>query len=282
VDLVHPVEPILSEGNHNGGKDPVLKCARSITATIALLLSFSLISSPAHAQNPPESTVATADATVTFTISDVQFDGPDCVNTPVTLAYTKMGSASMLTRIGLTLNLNQSGASNGISGTWRSDAYDPVIQSSVTTSLKVCPTKIDPDRGPLLVSGNLNTYGGASGRVDSPVPASTVTLAFNPTRLTQPKVKKVSVGFDWIYVSGDATATTVTQGVVPAGGTLTLQVKKPGRPQWVNGSTTSTDNFGSYTFRVPYAEKYPKGTRYRVKLTKCGWCESNASVVVRR
>jgi hypothetical protein len=259
-----------------------LSRARSITAAITIVLSLGALADPVHAQTPPETTVATADSTVTFSVSDVQFDGPDCVQTPVILSYTKTGGAATLTRIGLTLNLNQSGATNGIGGTWRSDAYDPVTQSAVTTSLKVCPSKIDPDRGPLIVSGNLNTYGGSSGRLDSPVPNSTVTMAFNPTRLTRPKVKKVTVGFDWIYVSGDATATTITKGAVPAGGQLTLQVRKPGRPQWVNGSTTGTDNFGSYTFRLPYAEKYPKGTRYRVTLTKCGWCESKASVVVRR
>lgn len=249
---------------------------RAIHSIVGTLLATAIFATPAVAQTPPETTVATSDATVTFTITDVAFDGPDCVKTPVTISYTKNSTKS--TQIGLTVNLNQTAANNGIGGTWSSGFTGPLSQTGIATTLTVCPQKVDVTRGPLLVSGNLNTYGGPAGNVDAPVPASTVNLTYNPTQMTKPKVKRAPYGItDAVYVTGDATATTLTKGTVPAGGTLVLQVKKPGQKAWISGGKTGVDKYGEYQFRLLYAEKYPKGTRFRVALTDCGWCLSNLS-----
>lgn len=65
--------------------------------------------------------------------------------------------------------------------------------------------------------------------------------------------------FPSVAVTGSATAETLTRGVVPAGGVLTLQVRKPGSGKWVSGVTARRDSYGEYEFTLPSAHKYPVG-----------------------
>jgi hypothetical protein len=82
-------------------------------------------------------------------------------------------------------------------------------------------------------------------------------------------------------ISGMATAQTLTHGTLPADGTLTLRIRKPTSTKWVSSMRTSADNFGEYEFRLQPAGKFPKGTRYRVALSDCGWCTDAVTAVGR-
>jgi hypothetical protein len=141
--------------------------------------------------------------------------------------------------------------------------------------MEVRPASVDNARGPLNITGTLESSVIGGLQSWSPVTIGSIALIPNPTKLTRPH-SKVIRGYLWstksYEVKGAATATTITKGVIAAGGILTLQLKKKGRSAWVSGLTTRVDTYGEYKFSLPDAQKYPKGTQYRVVLSGCGWC----------
>jgi hypothetical protein len=225
-------------------------------------------------------TVATPDFTVTFSLSDVAFDGPGCVNVPMSNTYTKTGAEPGRTSARLELHANQDGASNSIQTTLVAMGSHP---ATATTSdpWKMCPERVDLDHGPLVISGTLTSsvIGGAT--TEAVVPLSTIALRPNPVALTRPRDKLTDSFLRSIEITGTATATTLTKGNVPAGGVLTLQLKKPGSKSWVSGLTSRVDAYGDYLFQLTPTRKYPKGTRYRVSVNECGWCANAVSPVGR-
>ena len=175
------------------------------------------------------STVATPDFTVTFSVSDVGFDGPDCVDVPVANTYTKTSAHPSYTTARLSLAANQTGASNGIGTSFSASYGDPITQTNDHGSMKVCPDQINLKRGPLVISGTLRSTTLEGQSYEAPVPLGSITLNPNPTTVGRPKVKLTSSLFSSaVTVTGVATVQTLTKGVVPAGGTLVLQVRKPG------------------------------------------------------
>ena len=227
-------------------------------------------------------TVSTPDFTVTFSISDVAFDGPGCVDVPSTNTYVKTGGQPTLTSARLSLSANQEGAANGIGADFVASSGSPVTDNNDHGSIKVCPERVDLDRGPLFVSGTLTSTVIGGARSEAAVPLGQIALVPNPVSVSRPKVK-VSGGYSpTVHVTGTATARTLTKGIVPSGGTLTLQVRKPGSKSWISGVSSRTDSYGDYEFHLPTSSKYPSGTRFRVKVSDCGWCANATSAVARR
>lgn len=253
-----------------------------VVAGLVFGLVIATVGVPAHA-SVTGTTVATPDFTVTFSVGDVVFDGPDCVDVPVSSTYTKTNAQPVYISGRLDLSANQTGASNGI-GTSISASYGGTTsQTNDHGSMKVCPDQIDLKRGPLVISGTLRSTSLAGPSYEAPVPLGSISLNPNPTTVRRPKVKLTGSSFtSAVTVTGVATVQTLTKGVVPAGGTLVLQVRKPGSRQWVSGVTTSTDNYGEYEFQLRPPAKYPRGTLYRVAVTDCGWCSDAVSPVGRR
>lgn len=223
--------------------------------------------------------VSTPDFTVSYSLADVAFDGPGCVNVLLTNTYTKTSAQPMLTSARLALRANQEGASNAIGVTLETSIGSPVSDTNNHGSLEVCPSKVDLDRGPLFVSGTLasTVIGGA--RQEAPVPLGQISLLPNPTTLSRPKVKVTGQYVKSVVVTGSATVETLTKGVVPAGGVLMLQARKPGSGKWVSGVTARTDSYGDYDFTLSPTGKYPVGTKFRVSLSDCGWCANAVSAV---
>ncbi len=248
-------------------------------STVAVLAGLVVASSvaPTSAGAVADASITTNEATVTLSVGDVAFDGPGCVKAPVTWGYAKEAGRSNWTTIRMEVSANQSAAANGLGGTLSSPYWDPPTATGLSTSFDVCPRSIDVTRGPLLISGTLKTSNLSGAESYAPIPNGTVNMTYNPTRLSKPRARLPKGIVPMYEIRGDATAQTLTKGTVPAGGTLVLQLKKPGRTAWVSGLTSGVDSYGQYSFRLYYPERYAKGTQFRVALRDCGWCTNGVS-----
>lgn len=224
-----------------------------------------------------EVSIATPDVSVTYSVPDVQFDGPECVRVPITMTYAKTAKNPSQTTARLQLDANQNGASNGIPGADSIAATDAVTGTSQRGAFSICRDRIDIARGPLNISGTLSSSVVGAATNSTPVPLGQIALLPNATTLTRPSGKFTSGLFRSLVIRGTATATTVTKGTIAAGGTLTLQIKKSPRAPWISGPTTRAGTFGEYTFTIYDPGTYPRGTQYRVSLTDCGWCANSVS-----
>lgn len=251
---------------------------RWLLAALGPLAAMTLMTAPAKGE--PVS-IATPELRMTISVPDVVFDGPGAVKVAVTCTYTKLGPNPRSISGSLRLNANQAGASNGITGFGWITLDSPAEWSGVGVTLTVWPNSVRASRGPLLVTGTLTSSYVTGPSNVMQVPPITVNLVYDTSTLTAPRAKYVKGTFSYWSITGMATAQTITQGVLPAGGTLTLFVRKPKSKVWVASARTSADNYGEYEFRLRPATQFPKGTRYRVQLSDCGWCTDAVSSVGR-
>lgn len=206
---------------------------------------------------------------VTYTVGDVIFDGPGCVQVPIGITYTLAGAANGY----VTLDLGFARSNAPVQGSIIVTAAQDPPTGTKTSEVTYCPANFIAGRGPLRVTGQVvSPRGGASAQITP----SVVTVVQNPVRMTKPRSKQ-SLG-NWT-ISGAAEARTKSRGWVGAGGTVTIQLKRPGSGRWVSGETVALDQFGAWKTvgAIPTAT-YRPGTSVRALLTGCNWCK-NSSVV---
>lgn len=246
-----------------------------VTATAVALLALTASSATAA-----DWKVTTPDLDVSINVTDVRFDGPAAVQVPVSITHAKLGTTPSLVNGSIKLSANQDGASNGISVNIWINSMWPASGTQIGGFLNVYPSSIRQERGPLVITGEVLSYVSAGSNEKRVQLAPTaIQLVYNATKLSKPRAKYVRSWESRYDITGMATATTLTKGVVPAGGSLVLQLKKPGRTQWVSTVSTTVDSYGEYTFSLRPAAKFPKGTQFRVSLRDCGWCTAATSPV---
>ena len=249
---------------------PAKKLLVLVTISASLLLSAPTFAADWNASSP--------NLSLSLSIPDVYFDGPETASVPITVTYAKLGAQAKLVSGSIHVNANQAGVSNGISASIWINSTWALSGTWVGAYLNVYPSSIDLRRGPLFISGDVVSYVSA-GSQETQVALSLMPIQIvpNATKLSKPRAKLVRQWESHFEITGIATAQTITKGVVPAGGVLTLQIKKPGRTQWISSLTGSVDSFGEYSFSLSPASKFPKGTQFRVALGRCGWCANAMS-----
>ena len=227
------------------------------------------LAAPAYAADGSGST---PNISVTYNMPAVPFDGPGCVESPINLTYTKVGAAADDISATVSFEARYDGSSSSISRSVYIGYSAPESATNTDSYLYVCPFEINDSAGPIRITGSVGSGVFTQGETTGPLSASELALGQNPTKLSKPKVKTVSGFISYREVSGKATATTLTKGVVGAGGRLTLLVKKKGSKKYAQVSTTSADEFGNWKFGYVSTKKFPRGSTYRVTVSECGWC----------
>lgn len=215
---------------------------------------------------------ATPNLSATVNIPDPVMDGPDCVKAPMQVTYTKTGGAPGDISGYVKVSARYTGSNSSID----KDVYvgfSAAASGSITDQyLFICPYEVKADKGPLNVTGSIESSINFGAKTVVPLPAGALTVVRNTTSISQIKTKRTSGLFGSYKVSGLATAVTPSKGTVGAGGRLTLMLKKKGQNNWVAGSTTSADSFGAWSFDYISPSKYPRGTAFKVTLSECSWC----------
>jgi hypothetical protein len=224
---------------------------------------------PAHGA---DGSGATPNISIVYNIQPVPFDGPGCVETPINLTYTKSGADVDDISANVSFDARYQGSSSSFARSVYIGYSSPGTGTISDSYLYVCPFAINDDAGPIWVTGTVESEVFTQAEITAPLSASVLATAQNPTKLSKPKVKTVSGFLSYREVTGKATATTLTKGVIGADGRLTLLVKKKGSKKYSEVSTTSADEFGNWKFRFVSTKKFPKGSSYKVTVSECGWC----------
>lgn len=248
---------------------------RSVTVASAGVIAL-LTAGPALAGGSLSGSTSHGSATVTF--ADVVFDGPDCVEVPITMTYSKTASEADNIYLAVELSASQQGSNEKTTGS----AYSYSSESATGTAggdMYVCPSTFQDSAGPVGVTGTIKTtyYVNDSEQSAALQPAGQLTLVRNATTMSVPKVTKAYSWSDTARkISGKVTATTTSKGVIGADGDIQIAVKYPGSKKWVSGATAYPDEFGNWSTTI---SKAPKGTQLRVSLVDCGWCTDAQRIV---
>lgn len=124
------------------------------------------------------------------------------------------------------------------------------------------------------VTGTVKSSINFSSETTAALTPSQLVINQNPSKMSKPKVSTKKGFVSYRTIKGNATATTVTKGVIGAGGSIALEVKKPGGKNWVEVSSTSADSFGAYSFSYLSTKETPRGASFRLVIKDCGWCTS--------
>ena len=234
----------------------------ALASVLVVPLVAGLTMTPAFGE--ASGTGATPTMTVSYRVSDIQFDGPDCVQVPFSVDYTIVGNIQGV----VTVDLAYAGSSSKASGSVVIVASTDGPQGTQAGEISFCPSQYFSNKGPLLSAGTVLSP--RANGVMSALTQSTVAVNRNPVRMSTPRVKQ-SLGV-W-KLSGRAVARTPSKGWIGADGKITIQVKKRGSSRWVSGEVVYPDEFGAWTTASAISTAvYPPGTRYRAVLTDCKWC----------
>jgi hypothetical protein len=198
-------------------------------------------------------------------VSDIAFDGPDCVQVPFSADYAfNAGGPNGY----LVLDLSYAGSSTKAQGQLIFIESVDDARGTKSAEIRFCPSNFVANRGPLRVTGILVSP--RPNGVTAAVTPSTLTVTQNPTRMSRVKVKEVNGA--WV-LSGTAVASTPSAGLIGAGGKITIQLRKKGSRRWVSGVVLAPDQFGQWTTGAAISTlTYPRGTSFRAVLTDCNWC----------
>lgn len=242
---------------------------KKITVSVAAIALCMVAVPPASAAG--SSSAATSHISSTLNVGDVQFDGNECVELPVSVSYSKTATTADDINGEVNLDLRQAG-SNSSNTAYAYFGYSDPASGTEIEKISVCPYSYNLAAGGYTLTGSLKSeyYVNGSQQTANFAPVQ-VGVIQNPTTLGAIKFKKSSGSY--YDISGTATASTVTRGTLGASGKITISIKKPGSKRWIAGTTTSADSFGQWS---AYIGKQAKGTQVKVDLTECGWC-SNAT-----
>lgn len=217
---------------------------------------------------------ATPDFSANYTISVAAFDGPGCVEALITLNYAKMGADADDIAATVAFDARYDGSSSSMTGSVYVGYSKPGSATASDAYLYVCPFEINDGVGPIRVNGTVESEVFTQSKIRAPLSGSDLVVAQNPTKLSKPKVKTTNGFISYREVSGQATATTLSKGVIGADGRLTLSVKKKGSKKFAEVSTTSADEFGNWDFNYVSTSRMPRGSTFTVTVSECGWCTS--------
>jgi hypothetical protein len=237
---------------------------------MVLLTAFALLLPAVPANAVGAGSAATPNLQINYSIADIQFDGPGCVTAPVTVDYVKVGAAPNQVSGRIKFDLRYEGSNSPGSASIFLSSSEPGA-GRLETTVFFCPHMAAKNRGPLQVTGTVQSQVTRSPEVTADITPSSVAVNFNPVKMSRVKVKKER---DYYVLSGTATAQTPTKGVIGAGGKITIQLKKKGSKRWVSGTTASLDSFGTwstFSYSIPN-RNYPKGTQFRAIHSDCRWC----------
>jgi hypothetical protein len=238
---------------------------------IAAIITASLLISatPAFAG---DGSGASANLAISYSAAPLQFDGSGCFKAPVTITYTKTGAPER----DISGNVDLEARYPGSNSANKASAYIgyslPVQGTKADGYFFICSYEVEDNMTTMDITGNVSSDVNFSNKTVAPVTPSQLVINQNPSKLSKPKVTTKKGFISYRTIKGTATATTVTKGVIGAGGRLKLQVKKPKSKNWVEISTTSADSFGEYSFTYQSTKETPLGSSFRVVLTGCGWC----------
>lgn len=233
----------------------------ALASALALPLAVGLAIGPAFGE--ATGTGATPGMSITYRVSDIQFDGPDCVQVPFFVDFTLSAANGFVI-----LNLAYAGSSSKATGNVIMVASTDGPTGTKTSEITFCPSQYFSNRGPLLVTGTVTSP--RPNGVTSAVSQSTMTVKRNPVRMSPVRVKRVN----GLYaLSGTVVANTPSSGWIGADGRITIQLKKRGSRNWVSGEIVAPDEFGAWTTVSAISSAvYPPGTLFRAVLTDCKWC----------
>lgn len=236
--------------------------SRRLIVTTALAVPMVFALSVGQALAAATGTGATPTMTVSYSISDIQFDGPDCVQVPFSVDYAFAGAPQGY----VSLDIAYTGSSAKTNAQAIMVAAVDGESGTRLSEFTFCPSSIFSNRGPLRVTGTVTS---PRGGVTTAVTPSVLPVHSNPVRMSRVKVKWAP---DYYTLSGSVVAKTPSKGWIGAAGLITIQLRKPGSRIWVSGATTSPDQFGGWTSPAISSITYPSGTRFRALLRDCKWC----------
>lgn len=220
---------------------------------------------------------STSHGSVSVTVNDISFDGPDCVESPIQMTYTKSQGDPDNIALEAEVELTQAGSNSPSTGRVYVDSGQ-AASGNARGSVFVCPSTFNPANGPITVAGTFKStyYASDSTQTVKLSPPATVIVNKNATTMSLPSVSK-GVPFQpkARNLKGKITATT-SRGEIGAAGDIQIAVKTPGSKKWVGGGSAYLDSFGNWSTMVPEA---PKGTFVRVTLVNCGWCADAQRIV---
>ena len=222
-----------------------MKIRHSIVAASSVVL---ILAGPASAST---GSATAGSLSVTFTIDDVTFTGPECIQAPLQVTYSGPGS--------LDLSASKDGSSNTI-GTY---SYSSEA-GTITESLQVCPF-ID-GAGTYVVRGTIE---GDEGSAPLPGDVSFV-VSTAPAKVTGLRARQRG---DNLTIKGRATALS-DRGSIGVQSEVKLQgrlsKKAGGKGKWRTLGTTYTNEFGRFTFKGLTGQRL-KGAKIRATLTDSDW-----------
>jgi hypothetical protein len=221
---------------------------------------------------------STPNVSVTYTVADVQFDGPDCARAAITVSYARSGTPLDQVNGSVYLKFAYQGSSDHLSASVDIDAEasDIAVTGTQIGALRFCPDDY-ADAGPLRVTGSLSQWASTVGGgytiadADAPLSESSIGITQNPTSFGRLRVAKVG---NHVEISGKATARTLTHGVIGADGTIQIAIRRPGAKKWIDVTDTIPDQFGRWeaSLNTGVNFTFPQGTQIRARLEGCGWC----------
>lgn len=225
-----------------------MRFALGIAAGVAFAC---LVAQPALAGT---GTASAGSLTVTITVDDVTFTGPECIKAPVRVTYSGPGSVD--------LAASQEGSSNTL--TAYSYSSEP---GTVVDGIQVCPA-LD-GAGTYIIRGTVTGED-----VSAPLPAG---VSFNartaPATLGGLQARQTR---DTLTIKGRATAQS-NRGQIGAQGEVTLQGKLPksagGKGKWITIGTAYPDEFGRFTYQGSTRQKL-RGAFIRAILAEGDWSGS--------
>lgn len=217
-----------------------------ITACVGLL-SLSSIGTASAVTG----TASAGNLTVTFTVNDVTFPGPGCLQAPIQTSFSSSGS--------LEITASKAGSSNSISAFTYGEGGEVV-----SDSIQICPNIDGP--GVYEIRGTIN------GDDTSAALPQGLTFTVSAAPATISGLRAIKRGKSLI-IKGKATAPSDrgrigTQGEVAISGYLSK--KSGGKGKWIPIGTTYANEFGNFSINGPTAQKL-KGLKVKATLKGDGW-----------
>jgi len=237
---------------------------------VIVVSAFALVVPAVPAGAAVEGSGAVPNMVVSYSIGDVQFDGPECARIPVIVDYAKQGAPSRQISGGVAFDIRYAGSNASMRPSVTIYSFDAEAGRK-ETSASFCPYQAVSDAGPLVVTGVVRSTLSGTGEVSVELPPSTLAIGVVPTQMSKVKVKKTD---SFYSLSGTVTAQTASKGTIGAGGRVTIQLRKKGSKRWVSGPSTTPNSFGKWsTFDyLILTRDFGKGTQYRAVFANCGWC----------
>lgn len=234
------------------------------TLLIFLILALAAVQ-PAHAAGTGQATASSS--TLTYTVEDVSFDGPDCAQVKWTANYTKPAATSLRVET----EIEQDSSNSRID-------YDVLSvrdasTSGLLTGLLCVPLSADVTLGGFHLTAKLSAMDDirtTTNAVGQPAP---FTVSQNPSSI--PKFKAyTAINMTWI--TGRAMAQAPGKGTIGATGWVYIQ--RLGPTGWRTIGRDWTTNYGE--FQETLTDELPAGTKIRATLRECRWC-TNARATTR-